>query len=176
MATSLSSTLNVLAQWRFTNSNTGIATDSETNSSFQWSKTMTNGTGSGSSNKLVAKQYTISASANEDLDLAGSLTDFYGNTVTFTKVKVIFIEHSTTTTATTIAVGVTANPFINWIKSAGTITTDLPRVVVRNGGVFMLGCTDGTGYAVSAGTGDILRITNEDGTNSATVNVCIIGE
>ncbi len=39
----------------------------------------------------------------------------------------------------------------------------------------MLACTDATGYAVTTTTGDILKIVNIDGVNSATVNVVIIG-
>lgn len=176
MATSLSiSPLAARIGWTFTNTNDfGTTSDS---SGVSYSATMTNGTGSGAANKLFAKSYTIAASGNQSIDLAGSVTDFYGNTISFTKVKVIYVEHSTATTATTITVGVGGtNPFINWIKSAGTITTDQPRVVVRNGGVFLLACTDGTGYPVTAGTGDILYLTNEDGTNSATVKVVVVGE
>lgn len=178
MATSL--TVNsILAKvgWSFTSTVDGL-TDSTSNvNNFTYTKSMTNGTGASASRYIYAKQHTIAGGATLNLDLAGSLTDFYGTTITFTKVKVIYVELATTTTATSIKVGGHATAGLaNWITSADTLDNDQPGVVVRNGGCFLLACTDATGYAVTATTEDILSIVNQDGSNSATVNVCIIGE
>lgn len=156
-------------------STTTFGTNTVQASRFLYSKTLGNGTGASAANKMFATTYTISASSTQQVDLAGVLTDFYGNTVTFTKIKVLYIELTTTTSASTIKVGggtdgAGTNAFINWVAAAA----DLVRI--RNGGCLMLACTDATGYAVTAATGDILALVNEDVSNAATVNIFLAGE
>jgi hypothetical protein len=142
-----------------------------------YSKSMTNGTGgSGTADLVYSTSTTIAASSSSNIDLAGSLTDFFGNTLTFARIKILCVELTNDTTASSIKVGgASSNGFANWIGSAGTFATDQPYVRVRNGGILLLGCTDGTGYAVTAGTADILKLTNEDGANTATIHLTIIG-
>lgn len=160
--------------WDF-ESTTSFGTNVVNTANFLYTKTMANGTGSGNSQKMYATTYTIAASTTQSVDLAGALTDFFGSTITFSKIKVIYVELATTTAASSIKVGGGSDAagtaaLINWVGAAN----DLVRV--RNGGCFMLACTDGTGYAVTATTADILGITNEDGANSATVNLFVCGE
>lgn len=177
MATSL--TVNsILAKvnFGFTNTNS-FGTSSECNATFDYSTTLSNGTGAGAAQKVYAATLTISASTTTNLDLAGSLTDLFGNVITFSKIKVIYVELDTTTTASSILVGGHATlALANWITSADTLDNDQPAIRVRNNGVFMLACRDATGYAVTATTEDMLSIENEDASNAATVNVCLIGE
>lgn len=177
MATSLSiSPATASITWTFSNTNS-FGTSSSCNASFTYSDVLSNGTGADAARYLYAATLTISASATTNLDLAGTLEDLYGNTITFTKVKGIFVHHKTTTTATSVLVGGHATAaFGNWITSADTLDNDQPSIRVRNNGCFFLSCADSTGYAVTATTDDILSITNEDGTNAATVDVCIWGE
>src|SRR5690348_4579425 len=51
-----------------------------------------NGTSSGQVSKVFTDQRTIAASGSENLDLAGSLTDALGATLTFAVVKAIWIK------------------------------------------------------------------------------------
>jgi hypothetical protein len=53
---------------------------------------LTSGTGAGRADKLWTDQRTLAASGTEDLDLAGSLTDVYGATITLATVKVLFVR------------------------------------------------------------------------------------
>jgi hypothetical protein len=46
---------------------------------------------------------------------------------------------------------------------------------VRPGGLFAWACADATSIAVTAGTGDLLTVTNSAGTTSVTYTVIIIG-
>ncbi len=160
--------------WDFQSTNT-FGTNTILNARFDYSKTLANGTGSGNASKMAAVTYTIGTSATQAIDLAASLTDPFGNSITFALVKVIYIELSNATAASAIRIGggsdgagtaALANLFVS--------TSDIIRV--RNGGCFMIACTDGTGYAVTATTADILGIKNEDASNTATVNVFICGE
>lgn len=177
MATSLTvSPVTAQVAWAFSNTNS-FGTSSQNNASMTYSDTLSNGTGADAARYMYAATLTISASTTTNLDLAGSLTDLYGNTLTFGKVKVIFVHLKTTTTASSIKVGGHATAaFGNWIGSADSLDNDQPFIRVRNNGCFLLSCADATGYGVTATTDDILSIVNEDASNAATVDVCIIGE
>src|SRR5690554_2219486 len=59
-----------------------------------YSKNFSNGTGAGQANIWWHDQRTIAASGSENLDLAGSLTDVFGATKTFTRIKAILIAAS----------------------------------------------------------------------------------
>lgn len=127
----------------------------------------TNGAGANQADRIFSDQRTVNASTNDDLDLAGVLTDVFGQTLTFARIKGMLIS-SNTANVQNFSVGGGTNPFINWI--AGTT----PTVVLRPGGMFLLLAPDATGYAVTAGTGDILRIAN--GAGSAIVyDIVLIG-
>lgn len=130
-----------------------------------------NGTGAGNADRMFSDQRTLTASSTEDLDLAGTLTDAFGATCTFARIKLIHIEALSTNTNNVLVGGAAANQFINWVSDA----TD--KVVVRPGGSLTLttGSADGTGYAVTAGTGDLLRIGNSGAGSSVVYNVVLIG-
>lgn len=129
-------------------------------------KSLTNGTGSNQADKIFRDQRTLADGANESLDLAGVLTDPFGSTLTFAKVKAVIIENLSTTQTLTVG-GAASNQFINWVGTA-TDTIKIPP-----GGVFAI-CAPLAGYAVTAGTGDLLKILNSAGA-SCIYNVIIIG-
>lgn len=134
----------------------------------------TTGTGADQANKIFVNQYSIAASGNQQLDLAGGVVDYANQTITFTKIKEIYIALTADTTASSILVGggtdgAGTNALVGYVANA----SDMIRV--GNGRAFTTGRSDATGFPVTAGTGDILRILNEDGSNVATVNVVIIG-
>jgi hypothetical protein len=135
--------------------------------------TLTNGTGSDKANQVYMDSATLNASTRTTYDLAASLTDVYGTTITFTRIKGIFLAN-TSTTAAVLAIGggsdgAGTNAFVNWISAAAE------EVNVRAGGCFMLWAPDATAYAVTAGTGDILGIT-ETAALASTFELGIIGE
>src|SRR5690242_5474997 len=55
---------------------------------------LTDGTGANQADRVFSDQRTLSASANEDLDFAGSLTDAYGQTITMAKLKALVVKAS----------------------------------------------------------------------------------
>lgn len=143
--------------------------NSTNSSNFGYSKSLANGTGASQADKIYLATGTISASATLSLDLAGSLTDIFGNTITLARVKILYFELQTTTSASSVLIGASTNPWVNWVSASGD------KVRVRNGGCLFLCAPDATAYAVTAGTGDALDFVNEDGSNVATYRLAIVG-
>jgi hypothetical protein len=135
---------------------------------------LANGSGAGKANKIYAKRRTLAAGASEELDLAGTLPDPLGGAVVFTKIRVIIILLQPSPAAASLLIGGSAmNAFVNWVGAAAA----QPRVGNGpTGGIFMTTRCDATGFAVTAGTGDLLKITNEDGALAATYDIILIGE
>lgn len=115
----------------------------------------TNGTGSGQANKQFHDARSLEAGANESLDLAGGLTDTFGNSLTFTKIKFLLIANTSTTQTLSVGGG-GVNSFINWVADA----TDI--VKIGPGATAVLIC-DPAGVTVTADTGDLLKILNNAG-------------
>jgi hypothetical protein len=138
-----------------------------------YSDSLATGTGLDQADKLFSANYTIANGANQDIDLAGVLTDPFGATVTFARVKAIFIKLNTTTAGYYINVGGGDNG--SGQNAFATIFADASdKLKVRAGGMGLLWAPDATAYAVTAGTGDILRINNPNAA-SVSVDVIIIG-
>lgn len=132
------------------------------------SLSLLNGTGAGQADLIFTDTRTLSASATEDLDLAGSLTDAYGVTMTFARIKALIV---TAASANTNNVNV-IRPASNGVPLFLAASDGIP---VRPGGLFAWGCTDVTGVAVTASTGDLITFTNSAGTTGVTYTVIIIG-
>ncbi|GFH36630.1 hypothetical protein [Streptomyces pacificus] len=136
----------------------------------QRSVQLASGTGAGQADLVFSDRRTISASGAEDLDLAGVLLDAFGATITFARVKGLFISASANN-ANNVVVGADAtNPWATLLNAAGTVT-------LRPGASFaaVAGATDSTAYAVTAGTGDLLQVANSAGGTSVTYDVVVIG-
>ena len=139
-------------------------------SSFNASIALTNGTGAtGTANLIYALQTTIAGGGNTTITLDSGITDFFGTGIVMVRCKVMFIALTAATAATSVQVGNGSNPFINWVGAAAH------TIQIRNGGFFLLACADGTAYAVTASTGDVLKILNNDGSNVATLQIALVG-
>lgn len=126
------------------------------------------GTSANQADMLWHDRRTLSASATEDLDFAGSLTNALGATQTFARVKALVVYAAT---ANTNNVNVT-RPGSNGVPlflAAGD------GIAVRPGGLFLAVAPDATAYAVTGGTGDLLTFTNSAGSTSVTYDVIVIG-
>lgn len=132
------------------------------------------GTAVGQADRVFSDTRTVTASTNDDLDLAGTLTDSFGATVTFAKVKAIFIRsagagHPSGANTQNFTVGAAA------ANGWSTLFTQT-AVTMRPGQLLGAACdaTDSTCWAVTAGTGDLLRIANGAGA-SINYDILIIG-
>jgi hypothetical protein len=130
------------------------------------------GTGAGQANRVFADTRTLSASATEDLDLAaGALTDAFGTVLTFAKIKAVYVSAAAGNTNNVVVGGAASN---TWVGPFGAATH---TVAVKPGGVLALfaGDADTNGYAVTAGTGDQLKVANSGGTTGVTYTLVIVG-
>ena len=119
---------------------------------------------------LFTDQRTLSASANEELDLSGtSLQDAFGNDVAFTSIKAMIITAASGNTNNVLVGGAAVNAWSTWASDP----TD--EVVVKPGGTLVLIDPSAGGYAVTAGTGDLLRIENSSSGTSVTYDITLIG-
>jgi hypothetical protein len=128
------------------------------------------GTGNNQANKWFAAQRTVGAGANDDLDLAGGLTNGIGEVLTFTKVKYLLIALVAPDGTRVLRVGPqgVANAFQG--PHGGVVAGNY--VEVKNFSEYINEPI--TGYTVTAGTGDVLRVNNPGG-GSVTYNILIIG-
>lgn len=129
---------------------------------------LANGTGASQADMIWSDERTLAASANESLDLAASLVGAFGATLTFAKVKAILVTADAGNTNDVVVGNAASNQFVGPF-GAGTHT-----VAVKPGGVFLI-AHPGTGWTVTAGTGDLLRVANSAGTTGVTYRVVIVG-
>lgn len=129
---------------------------------------LASGTGNGQADKIFHDQRTLGASATEDLDLAGSLTDALGTSLTFARIKALVVVAASGNTNNVNVIRPASNG-VPLFLAAGD------GVPVRPGGIFAWACSDATGVAVTAGTGDLVTFTNSAGSTSVTYDVVIIG-
>lgn len=129
------------------------------------------GTGAGQADKIFYDQRTLNASATENLDLAGTLVDALGATFTLAKVKGLIVAAAAANTNNVLVGGDVTNTFFPMFGA------ETDSVIVRPGGVFAVFCGEGdaAGYAVTAGTADLLKVANSGGGTPVTYDVIIIG-
>lgn len=103
----------------------------------------------------------------ENLDLAGALTNAFGSTITFVTLKALVLHNRTLTTAATLTVGgAAANAFATPFGAA----TD--KIIVQPDGLLLLWAPR-TGYAVTAATGDILKL--DPGSATVEYDIYLLG-
>lgn len=136
----------------------------QVNESF--AQSLADGVDVGEADTLYTAERTIAASSSENLDLAGSLTDVFGATITFAKVKALYIQALSTNT--------------NNVQVQREGTNGVPIFMALGDGIelspgaaFLV--FDPAGYAVTAGTGDLLAVTNSGAGSSVTYRIIIIG-
>lgn len=126
------------------------------------------GTGTGYADKLFCDERTIAASSTENLDLAGSLTDPLGSTLTFAKVKAIMVVAAAGNTNDVVVGGAGTNTF------TGPFADATDKIKIKPGSSWLI--TDaGSGWTVTAATGDILLVGNSSSGTGVTYSICVIG-
>jgi hypothetical protein len=126
------------------------------------------GTGDDQVQNVFADQRSISASSSENLDLAGTLTDAFGATITFGTVKVIEVQASCSNTNNVLVGGAASNTFVGPFDDASDIIT------VKPCGRLLL-MAPKTGWTVTASTGDILKVANSSSGSAVIYTIKILG-
>lgn len=136
-----------------------------------YSASLITGTGAGKADRIWHDQRTLAASATEDLDLSGALTDALGGSAVFAKIKGIVVAAAAGNVNNVLVGGVT-NGLSTFLSPAAT-----GIITLRPGAVFALfaGAADATGYAVTAATADLLHVANSGSGTPVTYDVIVIG-
>lgn len=137
---------------------------------FRHAVQLADGSGAGKADRVFHDRRTLAASASEDLDLAGSLVDSFGQTVTFARIKGLYVRAAAGNTNNVIVGNASATAWAALLGATGTLT-------LRPGaGVGVVaGEADVTAYAVGAGTADFLKVANSGAGSSVTYDVVIVG-
>jgi len=125
--------------------------------SYTINKTFSNGSGTTQVADLVYHaSRTLTTGASETLDLQGGLTDAYGNTLNFVRVKSIVIEQ--TSASMTLTVGNATAPVVLFDPATATMA-------IKPSGVFAVSFPL-AGVSIATETSDGLKILNSSGDSS----------
>lgn len=112
---------------------------------------------------------TLAASASENLDLSGALTDALGASLVFAKVKAIKIVSDPANTHDIVIGGAASNAFV------GPFGAATHTIRLGPGDVWLVTRRDLAGWPVTAGTGDLLKVLNAGAVSPVIYYVNIIG-
>lgn len=131
-----------------------------------YSKSFTHGAGINQASNIFADSRTLDTGTNEDLDMAGPLTNAFGASLVFTEIKVL-IFHALSANTVNLTVTRPAANGLAFLAAAGD------GFVLKPGGLWMYVDSSDAGIPVVAGTGDLINVAN--GAGSSTYEVVIIG-
>lgn len=168
MATSLSATLKV-------NLSASLASTQDIGSASQsiplaLSQAFANGGAANQALYIFQDTRSVAASTDDDIDLAGSLSDAFGNTLTFATIKAIIVS-AASTNGGMLELGGDSSTGV-----AGLFGATADYINIAPGGFFVISNPSAAGYAVTATSADILRISNADSGAAASYNIIIIGD
>ena len=133
----------------------------------------TSGVATGQVNRIFAEHRQVTTSTTtDDLDLAGGLTDIYGDTIVFVAVKELFIVNLATGNADNLLVGGAGAGNNAWGPPFGGSQTAQARCY-PNGELLWTGPQNG--IPVTAGSQDTLRIQHDGVADSITYGIIIKG-
>lgn len=118
-------------------------------------------------NILFSDRRTLAASATEDLDLAGVLSDAFGTLIAAAEVVVVFITAAAANVNNVNMTRPAANGFAGPFLAAGD------GVSVKPGE--WASFVSQSGWPVTAATGDLLTLTNSGAGTGVTFDIVIVG-
>lgn len=169
MGKSLTATLDLRLSWEHSNTPDSGGPIIKDFNNITVTDSLANGTGVDSADLIWHDVRSLAASTSEDLDLAGGVSDQFGATVTFARVRGLVIRNQTTTAGHILEVGgASSNDWAGWLGASGDV------VKVGPDGCLFIWNPAAAAFAVTAGTGDILKI-NNTGSASTTYQIAVIG-
>lgn len=127
------------------------------------------GTGANQAKTIFTDTRTLAASASESLDVAGVLTDAFGNTITFDKIKAVIVTADPANTNNVLFGGAASAQAAPWFGDVSDV------LVIRPGGSICLVAPDATGYDVTATTADIIKVANSGSGTGVNYTIVLIG-
>ncbi len=177
-ATDLNATLFVRETWAFDKALDQSTTKDEDQARYE--KSLTFGTGENQADQMWHDQREITPSTGtDDLDLAGGLTNAFGETITFATIRRIVVINRgeedglggfTETDGEHLLLGNGgANSFNDLFNGV-----DASEIKVGSGDIFVIS-KKLTGFTVTAGSADIFRVNHGGGSKDITYDIIIIG-
>lgn len=164
MPVTSSLTMNILAEvnWNYQNTGFELSTTKDLGRE-RILRALAGGTADNQADLLWHDQRTVTlATVTDDIDLAGALTDPFGQTVTFVKIRALLIYNRETTTGENLLIGGAGAANNAW---ATLFNGDQDaKITLAPTGVLLL-TAPVDGYSVTAGSQDILRVVH-DGTTT----------
>lgn len=136
---------------------------------FNLSASIADGDTANKAERVWADVRSLAIGASEALDLSGSLIDGLGHTIAFNRVIAFVIQAGAANDATITIGGAVANAWEPWAGASGD------KIKLNHGAVAMLFDPSATGFPVTAGTADQLKILNDSATAAATYTIYLIG-
>lgn len=130
----------------------------------EYAQSLTDGRGSDNANAAYWWSGTIAAAGSAAFDLAGTLTNAFGDTVNFDLVKYVFVRN----TSASASLRLVATSWTNWTSGASDY------VLIKPDGFLAFGASGATVYDIAAGS-DTITLQNIDGANSATYQIGVVG-
>lgn len=140
----------------------------ERNHSF--TDSMTDGNAIDLAQVMFYDERSVAASGTDSINLESTLTDAFGNTLDFTKIKGVIIENRSVTVGDILEVTSPAvNGFVGMLKTAGD------AIEVHPGGLFLWWDPSAAGAAVGTGADNLLNIVEAGGANTVTYRITLLG-
>lgn len=130
----------------------------------------TDGVGADKAKEIWTDTRTLTASASENLDFAGVLTDAFGNVLTFTKIKAIIVKADAANVNDVVIGNHATAAFVGPFGAAAH------TIAIKPGGLAAFVAPDANGFAVTATTADMLKVLNGGAGTSVTYTIIVIGE
>lgn len=177
-ATNLNATLLVRESWAFHKALDQSTTKDEDQTKYE--KSLTFGTGENQADQMWHDRREITPSTStDDLDLVGGLTNAFGETVNFVKIKRLIIVNLGEDDGLGGFIETDGEHLLLGNGGANSFNdlfdgVDASEIKVGSGDVFVIS-KKLTGFTVTAGSADILRINHGGGSKDITFDITIIG-
>lgn len=136
-----------------------------------WAQEVANGVGINQANAVYVDDFSIAASGTLAIDLSGTLEDAHGNAIAFTAIKEIYIKASEDNTNNIVVGNGGVNSFLGPFGAAAHTIALKPDAVFHVSEGY-----SADGWAVTAGTGDILQLANSGAGTAVAGTIVIVGE
>jgi hypothetical protein len=164
----VSSTASIKVSVKATMTNPGTLSSANAPLDYPVSYAIDNGTGANQANRFFSGAYIGVDTTGNSHDLAGGLTDAFGSSITFSAIKTIMVKASANNVGNVVIGGAVSNAFASMFGDA----TD--KIMLKPGGMVLLHDPSAAGYAVTGGTGDLLKIAASSG--AVDYDLILIGE
>jgi hypothetical protein len=142
-----------------------------------WTNAFSNGSGANQASKVFQDSFSLAGSASVSYDLAGALVGPMGAAVVFTRIYAICFQRTDAYVASTqdenLLIG--GNFILTKLLVPGADVLAAVKIPIGPRGLFAHVFPGPTGVAVTAGTGDVITLTNDSAADVVAGRTLILG-